>query len=165
MNFYQVLEVTQSASAEEIKKSYRRLAKKYHPDVNPNNKEAEEKFKLLANAYEVLSDPGKRTLYDYWLYRSEHPNPQPSANRPYSAPHTPRPPVEDIGDGSNFAFKAILWAFILIGYWIMKERREQQYINIDLPFDFDSLMKQNAVRDSSLHLDSFELKSVVEDTL
>ena len=61
---YEVLQVQRNASAEEIKKSYRRLARQYHPDANPDDPEAEEKFKEIAFAYEVLSDPEKRSRYD-----------------------------------------------------------------------------------------------------
>jgi molecular chaperone DnaJ len=65
LNFYEVLGVEQTASAEDIKKAYRALAKKWHPDVNPDNKaEAEEKFKTISSAYETLSDPAKRQAYD-----------------------------------------------------------------------------------------------------
>ena len=61
---YEVLQVQRNASAEEIKKSYRRLAREYHPDANPDDPESEEKFKEVAFAYEVLSDPEKRSRYD-----------------------------------------------------------------------------------------------------
>ncbi len=63
-NYYDVLGVAKSATADEIKKAYRTMALKYHPDRNPDNKEAEEKFKEAAQAYEVLSDENKRHQYD-----------------------------------------------------------------------------------------------------
>jgi len=63
-DYYEILGVTRSATQEEIKKAYRKMALKYHPDRNPDNKEAEEKFKEASEAYEVLSDPEKRQIYD-----------------------------------------------------------------------------------------------------
>ena len=63
-DYYKVLGVSKSASAEDIKKAFRRLARKYHPDVNPGDKKSEEKFKEINEAYEVLSDADKRRKYD-----------------------------------------------------------------------------------------------------
>ena len=63
-DYYEVLEVAKTATVEEIKKAYRKKAIQYHPDKNPGDKEAEEKFKDAAEAYEVLSDPDKRSRYD-----------------------------------------------------------------------------------------------------
>lgn len=65
-NYYDILGISKTASAEEIKKAYRQLALKYHPDRNPDNKDAEEKFKEAAAAYEVLSDEKKRRQYDQY---------------------------------------------------------------------------------------------------
>lgn len=67
-DYYDILGVAKNASAEEIKKAYRKLAIKYHPDKNPNDKAAEEKFKEAAEAYEVLSDAEKRKRYDQFGY-------------------------------------------------------------------------------------------------
>ncbi len=63
-DYYEVLGVQKNANADEIKKAYRKAAIQYHPDKNPGDKEAEEKFKEAAEAYDVLSNPDKRARYD-----------------------------------------------------------------------------------------------------
>lgn len=63
-DYYEILGLSRNAKEEEIKKTYRKLARKYHPDLNPNNKQSEEKFKEIQEAYEVLSDKEKRKKYD-----------------------------------------------------------------------------------------------------
>lgn len=70
-DYYKVLGVKRGASQDEIRKAYRRLARKYHPDVNPGDKASEEKFKQLSEAYEVLSDAKKREVYDKYGAYSE----------------------------------------------------------------------------------------------
>lgn len=73
-DLYKILQVDKHASREQIKKAYRRLALQYHPDRNPGNKAAEERFKEIAEAYETLSDPYKRSMYnaEYEYYNSPH---------------------------------------------------------------------------------------------
>lgn len=73
-DYYEVLAVDKSAGEDEIKKAYRKLAMKYHPDRNPDDKEAEEKFKEINEAYEVLSDPDKKSKYDQFGHDAFDPN-------------------------------------------------------------------------------------------
>ena len=63
-DYYEVLGVSRSATDDELKRAYRKLAKKYHPDTNPGDKNAEAKFKEASEAYAILSDPDKRRQYD-----------------------------------------------------------------------------------------------------
>ena len=70
-NYYETLGVDRKASADTIRKAYRRLARKHHPDVNPGDKGAEERFKRITEAYDILSDPKKRQMYDRVGYYSE----------------------------------------------------------------------------------------------
>lgn len=94
-DYYKILGVSKSATEKDIKQAYRRLARKYHPDVNPGDKQAEEKFKEVSEAYEILSDSDKRTKYDqfgqYWQQMGS------------AGPGPGRPPGGEQGfDGFNF---------------------------------------------------------------
>ena len=73
-DYYEVLGIQKGSSEDEIKKAYRTMAKKYHPDLNPNDKEAEAKFKEVGEAYEVLSDPDKKARYDKYGHAGVDPN-------------------------------------------------------------------------------------------
>src|SRR5208282_5469638 len=74
-DYYATLGVEKGATPEEIRKAFRKLARKYHPDVNPNDKKAEEKFKEISEANDVLSDEKKRKVYDQFGFYSDNIDP------------------------------------------------------------------------------------------
>jgi molecular chaperone DnaJ len=84
-DYYKTLGVSRSASQDEIRKAYRRLARKHHPDLNPGDKAAEERFKSVQEAYDVLSEPKKRQMYDQYGFYSEH-GPQPGSGGQSAGP-------------------------------------------------------------------------------
>src|SRR5690554_6636832 len=84
IDYYKVLDISKNATADEIKKAYRKLARKYHPDRNPNDKEAQRKFQEVNEANEVLSDPEKRAKYDKYGKDWKHADAYESAGGPFS---------------------------------------------------------------------------------
>src|SRR5207249_11879651 len=74
-DYYGILGIKKNASTDEIRKAFRKLARKYHPDVNPGDKSAEEKFKSISEANDVLSDPKKRKIYDQLGFYSDNIDP------------------------------------------------------------------------------------------
>jgi DnaJ-class molecular chaperone len=100
-DFYDLLEIDKKASEDEIRKSYKKLALKYHPDKNPNNPEAENRFKLIAEAYATLSDPQKRRTYDMFGSESTDYN-----NSDFSStPFNPFDIFNSMFDGQSFVFE------------------------------------------------------------
>lgn len=83
-DYYGTLGVDKKASEDEIRKAYRRLARKYHPDLNPGDKAAEDKFKTVQEAYDILSEPKKRAMFDQYGFYSDSgfPGRTPSRQRP-----------------------------------------------------------------------------------
>src|SRR5580658_2126879 len=71
-DYYETLGISRTAKEEEIRKTYRKLARKYHPDLNPGDKSAEDRFKLVQEAYDILSDPKKREVYDQYGFYSDN---------------------------------------------------------------------------------------------
>ena len=99
-DYYETLSVGRKAGVKEIRKAYKRLARKHHPDLNPGDKVAEERFKRIQEAYDVLSDPKKRQMYDQLGFYSEQGMPPRRGSRPGQAP----PNFDFSGfDFSNFA--------------------------------------------------------------
>ena len=102
-DYYETLGVNKKATAEEVRKAYRKLARKYHPDLNPGDKSAEERFKRVQEAYDVLSEPRKRQMYDQYGFYSESGFPGAGAGAGPRAGAGPQPNV----DFSGFDFSDV----------------------------------------------------------
>lgn len=107
IDYYKTLEVSKTASADDIKKAYRKLARKYHPDMNPDNKEAERKFKELNEANEVLSNPENRAKYDKygenWKHGEEYGRAQQQQRQQYQGNSGGGFSGADFGEGEDFS--------------------------------------------------------------
>ena len=102
-DYYETLGVPRKADADEIRKAYRKLARKYHPDLNPGDKSAEERFKNVQEAYDILSDAKKRQMYDQFGFYSENGFPGAGPGR-RAAPAAAAPQLDFGGfDFSDFA--------------------------------------------------------------
>src|SRR6476620_6518466 len=100
-DYYETLGVARGASEDDVRKAYRRLARKYHPDLNPGDKSAEERFKNVQEAYDILSDSKKRQMYDQYGFYSE--NGFPGAGSPGAGGQGPHPGMDFSGfDFSDF---------------------------------------------------------------
>lgn len=107
-DYYKTLEVGKTASAEEIQKAYRRLARKYHPDLNPEDKSAQQKFKDIQHAYDVLNDPEKRRMYDQ--FGSDFEQMGGAGGNPFGGAGGPGPGFEQVfgsGGAGGFGFNSI----------------------------------------------------------
>lgn len=117
MDYYEILGVPRKARPIEIKKAYRRLARKYHPDLNPGDKPAEERFKKITEAHETLSDPVKRKDYDLQTAFAGTPGPAPG-----SSPHFET--VFDLGDLGGMGGMSSLFSEILGGRGAERQERD-----------------------------------------
>ncbi|AHJ29661.1 J domain-containing protein [Nodularia spumigena CS-584] len=117
-DYYEILGVTKDASGEEIKKVYRRLARQYHPDLNPGNKEAEEKFKDIGEAYEVLSDAARRSQYDqfsrYWKQKGFVSNKAPKP-KSWAGSSNGRSSAKDVDPGQFNDFESFINQVVGVG--------------------------------------------------
>ncbi|MDH6061117.1 J domain-containing protein [Chrysosporum bergii ANA360D] len=117
-DYYEILGVPKNATGEEIKKVYRRLARQYHPDLNPGNKAAEEKFKDIGEAYEVLSDAAKRSQYDqfsrYWKQKGFVGNKTPKS-KSWSGSGNGGASTKDVDPGQFSDFESFINQVVGIG--------------------------------------------------
>jgi curved DNA-binding protein len=144
-DYYKILGVDRKASDDEIRKAYRKLAKKYHPDYNPDNKQAEDRFKEINEAYEVLSDAKKRSYYDRvgsdyssWQQRG---NPGNFNWGQYGAPGGTRVNMDDLNDMFGGGFSDFFQTIFGMGGSRPSSRSQPQGYQQDLDITFEESFK------------------------
>jgi curved DNA-binding protein len=144
-DYYKILGVDRKASDDEIRKAYRKLAKKYHPDYNPDNKQAEDRFKEINEAYEVLSDAKKRSYYDRvgsdyssWQQRG---NPGNFNWGQYGAPGGTRVNMDDLNDMFGGGFSDFFQTIFGMGGSRASQRSQPQGYQQDLDITFEEAFK------------------------
>ena len=140
VDYYKILGVDKSASTEDIKKAYRKLARKYHPDINPNNKEAHKKFQEVNEANEVLSDPEKRKKYDQYGKDWKHAEEFEKARQQQKQRTYPGGGNEFFGGGGDDNFSDFFES--LFGGGGKRERRETRFRGNDYEAQLHLALKE-----------------------
>ncbi|MDR6193810.1 tetratricopeptide (TPR) repeat protein [Siphonobacter sp. BAB-5404] len=128
LTHYQQLGVSRTASAEEIKRAYRQLAVRWHPDKNPNHSQAEEKFKAINEAYRVLSDPALRASYDFKLNSAQRTQTQTPPPPPKPKPAAPSPPPSSRSTYRRWLIPGVslLILSVIIGFFGLQQYNHKQ---------------------------------------
>jgi curved DNA-binding protein len=140
VDYYKILGLDKSASTEDIKKAYRKLARKYHPDINPNNKEAHKKFQEVNEANEVLSDPEKRKKYDQYGKDWKHAEEFEKAKQQQKQRTYPGGGNEFFGNGGDDNFSDFFES--LFGGGGRRERRETRFRGNDYEAQLHLALKE-----------------------
>ncbi|HWP91481.1 MAG TPA: DnaJ C-terminal domain-containing protein [Thermodesulfobacteriota bacterium] len=160
-DYYKTLGVSRNATTEDIKKAYRKLARRYHPDLNPGNKEAEEKFKEIQEAYDVLSKEDKRRMYD--TYGSAGFQPGWANQRTWTWPEgSPEGGFRfSFGDMGGFSGLDDIFSEIFGAREPTGRPRRSRDIEYEIEIDFETAIK-GGVRDIKLSRETADRKMVTE---